>query len=263
MSATYRITLVQLKADAAGVGAASDKVDHGTHPVEEIIRLAGKLLQLDLSSTRAEPGIIVQRGDKGWRIAVHQGRLRVHKSMSLFDDFWTVDTPADLATLPPFQAAASAPARATGSAASGRRPGALRSVLEVAGLFVAALVLVAVGLHFGLPQKRLSDVPDDVTIVTSADERATIFATVAGVYSTDKKPGSSLVVITPDGRVSLGTIGKDGKPTKPRLVEQGRAGRRDNIACIVTSFGIIAGIAPPDTVKVGNFSWKKAPASVQ
>jgi len=75
MSATYRITLVQLKADASAVGSASDKLEHGTHPVEEIIRLAGKLHQLDLSSTKAEPGIIIQRGDKGWRIGVHQGGL--------------------------------------------------------------------------------------------------------------------------------------------------------------------------------------------
>src|SRR3954467_1444912 len=118
MSITYRITLVQLKPDAAGVGGASDKIEHGTHPVEEVIRLAGKLLQLDLSSTRAEPGIIVQRGDKGWRIGVHQGRLRMHKSMSLFDDFWTADRPEDLAALPPFRTAGapnSAPERSSGS----------------------------------------------------------------------------------------------------------------------------------------------------
>ena len=57
MSATYRITLVQLKADASAVGGASDKIEHGTHPVEEVVRLAAKLLQLDLSSTRAEPGL--------------------------------------------------------------------------------------------------------------------------------------------------------------------------------------------------------------
>src|SRR3954467_10408906 len=110
---TYRITLVQLKPDAAGVGGPSDKVEHGTHGVDEVVRLGGKLLLLDLSSTRAEPGIIVQRGDKGWRIGVHQGRLRMHKSMSLFDDFWTVDNAAALADLPPFHAAASTTPRSS------------------------------------------------------------------------------------------------------------------------------------------------------
>jgi hypothetical protein len=262
MSATYRITLVQLKADASAVGGASDKIEHGTHPVEEVVRLAGKLHQLDLSSTRAEPGIIVQRGDKGWRIGVHQGRLRMHKSMSLFDDFWTADSPAALADLPPFHVGSGPAPRATHAAPAGKRHGTVRTVLEAAGLFAAALVLVAVGLRFGLPQRKLSDLPPGVTIVHSSDERAKIFQTVAGVYSTGKTAGNSLVIISEDGQVSLGTIGKDGKPSKPRIQEQGRAGRQGNIACVITSFGVIAGIEPPEAVKVGNFQWKKAPATV-
>ena len=262
MSVTYRITLVQLKPDASGVGAASDKIEHGNHPVEEVIRLAGKLLVLDLSSTKAEPGIIVQRGDKGWRIGIHQGHLRMHKSMSLFDDFWSIDIPAELAELPPFRVPAAAATVHHSPGPIRQQHGAMRTVLEVAGLFAAAVVLVAVGLHYGLPQRRLSDLPPGVTIVASMRERATIFKSVAGAYSTGKTAGNSLVVITEDGQVSLGTIGQDGKPTKPRLQEQARAGRQGDLACVITSFGIIAGIEPPEAVKVGNFQWKKAPDSV-
>jgi hypothetical protein len=262
MSATFRITLVQLKADAAAVGGASDKIEHGTHPLDEIVRLAGRLQQIDLSNTRAEPGIIIQRGDKGWRIAAHQGRLRMHKSMSLFDDFWTVENAAALADLPPFQAGAAPAPRAASSSATPRRHSAARTVLEAAGLFAAAVVLIVVGLRFGLPQRKLSDLPPGVAIVTSADERATIFKTIAGVYSTGRTAGNSLVIISEDGQVTLGTIGKDGKPTKPRVQEQARAGRQGDIACVITSFGIIAGIEPPEAVKVGNFQWRKAPASV-
>ena len=47
------------------------------------------------------------------------------------------------------------------------------------------------------------------------------------------------------------------------IQEQARAGKRGNIACVVTSFGIIAGIAPPDAVNVGRFQYKKAPVSIQ
>lgn len=265
MSVTYRITLVQLKANAAGVGAASDKIEHGNHPVEEVIRLAGKLLVLDLSSTKAEPGIIVQRGDKGWRIGVHQGNLRMHKSMSLFDDFWTIDNPAELAGLPPFHVSAG-PGGATSHKSSGSglsQHGAVRTIIEAASLFAAALVLVAVGLHYGLPQRRLSDLPPGVAIVSSSAERATIFKAVAGTYSTGKTAGNSLVIITEDGQVTIGTIGKDGKASRPRLQEQARAGRQGDVPCVVTSTGVvIAGIEPPDLVKVGNFTWKKAPVLV-
>lgn len=263
MSANYRITLIQLKPDAAGAAGPTDKVDHGNHPIEEVIRLAGKFLALDLASSKAEPGIIVQRADKGWRIAVHQGRLRVHKSMSLFDDFWTVDTAAGLADLPPFRAAANEPAAEPVARATVKTGhGAMRTVFEAAGLFAAAVLLVAVGLRFGLPQRRLSDLPPGIALVTASDESAAIFKSVAGVYSTGKTAGNSLVIISEDGQVSLGTIGKDGKPTKPRIQEQAKAGRQGNIACVVTSFGIIAGIAPPDAVQVGRNEWKKAPASV-
>jgi len=267
MSPTYRITLVYLAPDASAVAPASEKLEHGSHPVKEIIRLAGKLLKVDTSvSPKTEPGIIVQRGDRGYRIAAYQGRIRVHKSVSLFDDYWMAETPAEIAELPPFQGGAAsggsrAPTRGTRAAGKGASP--LRSIAEVIGLFAVAVALVAVGLRFGLPQKRLSDVPDDVTIVTSTSEKAEVFASVAGSYSTGKTAGNSLVIIQSDGRVLLGAIGKDGKATPPRIEEQARAGRRGNMACVITSFGIIAGIAPPDTVNVGRFQYKKAPVSIQ
>ncbi len=266
MSVTYRITLVYLAPDASAVAPASERLEHGNHPLEEVIRLAGKLLRVDTSvSPKTEPGIVVHRNDRGYRIAAYQGRLRVHKSISLFDDYWTAETPAEIASLPPFQAKASSgssrpPMRVRGG---GKGSSTLRSIAEVAGLFAVAVVLVAIGLRFGLPQKRLSDVPDDVTIVTSAEERASVFASVAGSYSTGKTAGNSLVVIQADGRVKLGAIGKDGRATPPRIEEQARAGRRGSIACVITSFGIIAGIAPPDTVNVGRFQYKKAPVSIQ
>ena len=262
MSAPFRITLVQVNADVTALTAVGEKIEHGQHEVDEVCRLAGKLLKLDLAGqTKAEPGIIVQRGDKGWRIAPHQGRLRVHKSMSLFDDFWTADRPEDILQLPPFRGSATtSPVQQRSSHAPGKSFQTVRAVAEVAGLFGVALVLVAIGLRFGLPQHRLSDLPADVTIVTSAEERANVFATVAGSYATGngKAPGNTLVTISADGQVSLGAIGKDGKPTPPRIQEQARAGRRGSVACVITSFGVIASIAPPETVKVNNFQYRRA-----
>jgi hypothetical protein len=266
MSATYRITLVYLTADASALAPASERLEAGNHPIEEVIRLAEKLLLLAPTAVGAkvEPGIIVHRGDRSYRIAAHQGRIRMHKSVSLFDDYWTADAPEQLADLPPFQTSTTpAPSRPAARGRPRRNAGPVRSILEVAGLFAVAVVLIAVGLRFGLPQKRLSDVPPDVTLVNSSSERASVFATVAGSYATGKTPGNSLVIIQPDGRVLLSTIGKDGKPTPPRIQEQARAGRRGNIACVITSFGIIAGIEPPETVNVGRFQYKRAAVAVQ
>ena len=266
MSTTYRTTLVYLTADASAVAPASERLELGNQSMDDIVRLAERLLKIDTSvSPKTEPGIIVHRNDRSYRIAAYQGRLRLHKSVSLFDDYWTADSAADLANQPPFQASANV---AAGKSTTRARAGAktanpLKSVLEVAGLFAVAVGLIAVGLRYGLPQKRLSDVPDDITMITSADERAQVFASVAGSYSTGKGAGNSLVIIRPDGQVLLGAIDQDGKATPPRIQEQARAGRRGNMACIITSFGIIAGIQPPDTVNVGRFQYKKAPTSVQ
>jgi hypothetical protein len=261
MSVTCRITLIYLTADVSALAPASERLELGSFPLEEVIRYTERLLKLAPTAGKLEPGIIVHRGDRSYRIAVHQGRIRLHKSVSLFDDYWTADTPAELADLPPFQAAGAPPAAKPAARAGGRRHVTpLRSILEVAGLFAVAVVLVAVGLRFGLPQKRLSDVPPDISIVYSPSERDAVFATVAGTYATGRTPGNSLVIIQPDGRVLLSTIGKDGKPTPPRIQEQARAGRRGTVACVITSFGIIAGIEPPEIVNVGRFQYRRTAA---
>ena len=103
-SPTYRVTLVHLTADASALAPASERLELGNLPLEEIIRLAGRLSRLEMSGNpKAEPGIIVHRGDRSYRIAVHQGRIRVHKSVSLFDDYWTAESANNLGSLPPFQ----------------------------------------------------------------------------------------------------------------------------------------------------------------
>jgi hypothetical protein len=259
MSVIFRVTLVQLNSGATTVGQPGDKLDLGAIPPEEIFRLAGNLLTLDVSNhLKAEPGIIVQRGDKAWRIAVRAGRLCMYKSTSLFDEFWTVDSPDGLAQLPPFAGSGGTTPPRAGARKKGEGNGlsVLRTVAEVAGLFGLGVVLIMVGLWYGLPRRKLSDLPPDVVVVTAASEQTSVFSAVAGSYVTGKKPGDSIVTITPEGRVSLGSIGKDGKPAAPRIEEQAKAGRKGNLAVIVTSFGLIAEF-PPDAVNVGTYRWRK------
>lgn len=261
MTPPYKVTLVDLTPDAMAVAPAADKVELGLMTAEEIYQLAGNLLRLDLGANpHAEPGILVQRGEKGWRIAAHAGRLRMYKSTSLFDEFWTVETPLALAQLPPFanQPSGNSASRSTKShPAQPKRYQAARSIAEVAGLFLLGVVLIVIGFWYGLPHRKLSDLPPDVVVVTSDSERTSVFSAVAGNYVAGKpKQGESIVMITTDGRVSLATIGQDGKPDTPRLQEQARAGRKGPLAVIITSFGPIAEL-PPDAVNVGNGQWRR------
>jgi hypothetical protein len=261
MSASYKVTLIQLKANALGLAPAGEKLELGLIPFEEICRLAGNLQLLStVSDSKAEPGIIVHRGEKGWRIAVHGGRLCMHKSTSTFDEYWTVENAKGLVDLPPFRPDAEAPqvTKRIKVGETGQYAG-FRALGEVIGLFALGVGLIVIGFWFGLPHKKLGDPPSDVIEVTSASEQTSIFSAVAGSYATGKKPGESIVTITSDGRVSLGVIGKDGKPSAPRIQEQARAARKGSLAAIVVpSIGVIAEL-PPDAVNVGRASgrWRK------
>ena len=262
MISPYKVTLLQLKADLSGTGSTNDKIELGPQTPEEIYALAGKLLKIVPSGQPApEPAIVVRRGEKSWRIAVHSGLLRMHKSASAFDDYWTVHTPEGLGELPPFRSSNSTPPIGTktrpNSLPSSHRS-AWRTLAEVTGLIGTGVILLAVGLWYGVPHRHLGDVPADVIILTSLDERDTLFKTVAGTYTSGKRPGDSIIVITPEGQVSLAALGRNGQPiTPPRIAEAARAARRKSSPCLVTSFGVIS--APEsDSLMMGNFKLKRA-----
>ncbi len=263
MISPYKITLLQLKADLSGTGTPTDKIELGPQFPEEIYALAGKLLKIiPTGQPTPEPAIIVRRGEKGWRIAVHNGLLRMHKSASSFDDYWTVHTPEGLGELPPFRSSNSTPpistkARPGSARSSSSQRSTLRTVMEVTGLIGTGVILLAVGLWYGVPHRHLGDVPSDVVILTSTDERESLFKTVAGTYSSGKKPGDSIIVITAEGQITLASFGRNGQPiTPPRIAEAARAARRKSSACVVTSFGVIS--APePDALVMGNFKLRR------
>ncbi|HVU15902.1 MAG TPA: hypothetical protein VHD32_03205 [Candidatus Didemnitutus sp.] len=265
MSGPYRVTLLQLKPDLSAVGSPTDKLDLGSQSLDEVFALAGKLQKIDISAhPKSEPALLVYRGEKGWRIVANRGLLRVHESTSSIDDYWTVDSPKGLVNLPPFRQSNSATSGTPGTwSATANRPkkrSAVRSGLEVVGLLLLGVVLIAVGLWYGMPHKRLSDLPGNVVVITTSPEKESLFSAVAGTYATGtgKKPGDAILEITADGHVSLKSIGKDGKPINPPRIdsEQAKAGRRDQAACVVTSFGVVAA-SEPNAVKVGRFRWQR------
>jgi len=263
MTSPYRVTLLQLKADLSAPGAPTDKIDLGPQTLEEIFALAGKLQKLEVpAQTKLEPAIIVHRGEKGWRIVAHRGMIRMHESTSSIDDFWTVDSPKNLGNLPPFRHGTagrdSGEPGSWGGAGAPRKRSAVRTAFEVLGLIGLGVVLIAVGLWYGVPHRRLGDLPPNVIVVNTSPDRENLFGTVAGTYATGRNPGDAILVITPEGRVSLGAIGGDGKPiTPPRIEnEQAKAGRKDSAACVITSFGIVAA-TEPNAVKVGRYRWPR------
>lgn len=263
MSGPYKVTLVQLKANALGLAPAGERLELGMISAEEIYTLAGNLLLLsNVADLKDEPGIIVYRGDKGWRLAIHSGRLCLHKSTSLFDEYWTVENAKGLADLPPFRTDRPAPRsapRVVGTAA-GRFAG-VRAIGEVIGLFVLGVSLIVVGLYFGLPHKRISDLPPGVVEVTSDSEAASIFASLSGKYATGVNRGEQIVTISSEGNVTISYIGKDGTPLAPRISAQARAVRKGELAAVWVPAQFVIAESPTDAVKIGYAAarWKKLP----
>lgn len=257
MSGPFTVTLLQLNADVTAYTGPGQKSELKQQSADEIITLAGRLQKLDCSAhPNAEPAIIIHRGEKGWRIMVRDRRIRLYESTSAFDDFDAVSTPQDLRQFAPFYQHSGDAVIEDVSVPTTTGLGWLRTAAEVGGLIVVGVALMAVGLWFGLPHRKLGDVPEDISVISSSDERQRIFTNFAGTYATGKKPGDSVLIISPDGQVTLGSIGKDGKPIlPPHINEKAKAGRRQEDICVVTTFGVIDPGA--DAVAIGNLRWRR------
>ncbi|MFI5336381.1 MAG: hypothetical protein ACHQ5A_06335 [Opitutales bacterium] len=257
MSLLYHITLLYLKADVSAPDPACEKLELGAFSAREMFKLAGQLQKLNAPPGPNQPALIIRHNTQGWRIVAHDGQLRVHHGASPFEDYWTVRDASGLATLRPF-------ADAAAEEDSEDRAGALGwigSGLKVVGLMVLGVSLMAVSLWFGLPRHKLRAIPPDLVVLSSDQEIETAFNSLAGTYVSGRHLGDLAVTISPQGEVSLGSIGKDGKVIHPpRVEEKARAGRRQNLTCVITSFGIFAS-GDPDTVTIGSAHWRRAPVN--
>jgi hypothetical protein len=260
MSYTFLVTAVGLDPEISTVTTADGKEDLGHLEIDRILELVERLQKVDAAAARkVDAGILVRRGDKGWRINAHHGQLRIYHSTSSLDDYWTVANVKGLEELAPFRPAVAEKLASKGGRLGSTRPGGVwRTVGEIGGLALAAVGCMALAIYFGTPRRKLSAPPDDVRIVRNAAEAQDVFRRVAGTYATGRKAGSSVVVINSDGKVILSQLGKDGRPvTPPKVDEQARVGLRGATPVVVTSFGLIT---PNDaeSVNVGAYPWRRA-----
>ncbi|HYC72839.1 MAG TPA: hypothetical protein VEB66_16630 [Opitutaceae bacterium] len=260
MSYTYLVTVVGLDPAVAAVTTADHKEELGHLEVDKVFALIERLQSVDPAAARkVDAGIIVRRGDKGWRVNAHHGQFRVYHSTSSLDNYWTAADVKTMGELPPFRAAVTEQlASKRGVRLGGGRPGGLlRTVGEIGGLVAVAVVLMGVAVYFGTPRRKLSDAPAGFQPASTAESQE-VFARIAGIYTTSSKPGANVVMINPDGRVIFSLIGKDGRPVSPpKTEEQARAGRIGNAPALHTSYGLIT-LENQQAVKVGAYEWKRA-----
>lgn len=263
MNVTYRVTLVQLTADAA----ALEPVDATPRELGELApvdleKLLVNFSQLDATALPdANPAIVIRRHGRGWRVTPGNKTLTFHDGLETIAPSHSLDPAGIIAALDPaFDATTPNAEDATAdSAAAPRRRPPLTNTQALA-LLVSGLALLATGLWFGLHEDNVNAVPDDVVALTAPAEIAAVFAAAAGQYLTPVSPGNGVLTLTPTGQFSFATLGPDGQPLPTTYEEPARAGRRHGKPCVITTVGLIE-IVDRDTLLYNDITWRRPAAS--
>jgi hypothetical protein len=260
MNVTYRVTLVQLSADAS----ALEPPHHTSRELGELSADAiGKLLEnfshVDVSSAPdANPAIVLRRHGRGWRVTPGNKTLTFHDGLDALSPSSSLAAAGILAAIDPSHDLAATPGEepATDSTAPARRRPKF-STGQALALLISGLVLLAAGLWFGLHEDDINAIPGDVVTLTAPDEIKTVFASAAGQYLTPVSPGNGVLTLTPTGHFSFATMGPDGTPLPTTYEEQAQAGRRNGQPCVITTVGLIE-IVDRDTLNYNEISWHRS-----
>jgi hypothetical protein len=259
MNVTYRVTLVQLTADAS----ALEPVDETPGELDEVApgdleKLLVNFARLDASAfPEANPAIVIRRLGRAWRVTPGNKILTFHDGLETIAPSHALDPAGIIAAIDPAHDAATSKAEETpvDSAATPRRRPKLTNTQALA-LLVSGLVLLAAGLWFGLHEENINAVPDDVVALTTPAEIAAVFTAAAGQYLTPVSPGNGVLTLTPAGHFSFATLDPEGVPLPTTYEEEARAGRRNGKPCVITTVGLIE-IVDRDTVLYNEITWRR------
>jgi hypothetical protein len=267
MNVTYRVTLVQLTADASAFEPVHDTPrELGDLPPAEIEKLLRHFAAVDVSALPdAAPAVVLRRSNRGWRITPGNKTLTFHDGLDALAPSLPLDPAGIVAAIDPARdpfvpLAAAAESAYTPCAAPRSRLNL--SPAQAIGLLVAGLALLASGLWFGLHEENINAIPDDVVTVSAPNEVKTLFAAAAGQYLTPVSPGNGVITLTPTGQFSFATMGPDGTPLPTTLEEPARAGRRQGRPCIITTVGLIE-IIDRETLHYNDIVWRRPAAATK
>ena len=194
MNVTYRVTLVQLTADATALEPVHyTPRELGELPPPEIEKLLLRFTAVDLTAfPDAAPAVVLRRAQRGWRVTPGNKTLTFHDGLETIAPSHSLDPAGIMAALDPaFDATAPDAEDATADSAAAPRRRLKLTNTQALALLVSGLVLLAAGLWFGLHEEDINSVPDDVVALTAPVEIAAVFTAAAGQYLTPVSPGMS------------------------------------------------------------------------
>ena len=262
MNVTFRVTLVQLTADAT----ALEPPDHTPRELGELSPAALRPLlenfaRLDTAGLPdANPAFVLRHHGRGWRVTPGNKTLTFHDGLDALAPSIALDPAGILAAIDPAHDPATAPDAASAIPADPSARPSRRLILSPAQaitLLVSGLVLLAAGLWFGLHEDDINAVPDDVVTLTAPDEIKTVFTAAAGQYLTPVSPGNGVLTLTATGHFSFATLGPDGRPLPTTHEEQARAGRRNGQPCVITTVGLVE-IVDHDNLRYNDIVWHRS-----
>lgn len=260
MNVTYRVTLVQLSADATALEPVHfTPRELGEIAPAELEKLLANFSRLDVNAQPdADPVIVIRRHGRGWRITPGNKSLTLHDGLDALSPSLPLDPAGILTAIDPSHDPAAAPTAGESAPASDPAPRSRFNLSppQAIALLVTGLALLAVGLWFGLHEDDINAVPGDVVALTAPDEIKTLFASAAGQYLTPVSPGNGVLTLSSTGHFSIATLGPDGQPLATTYEEPARAGRRHGQLCIITTVGLIA-IVDRDTLHYNDIVWRR------
>ncbi len=261
MNVTFRVTLVQLSADAT----ALEPVHYTPRELGEIApadleKLLGNFARLDvLTQPDADPAIVIRRQGRGWRVTPGNKSLTFRDGLDPLSPSLPLDPAGILATIDPARETSAAATTDDPASAPAPRRRLNLSPTQAVALLVAGLALLSGGLWFGLHEEDINAIPGDVVALTAPDEIKTLFASAAGQYLTPVSPGNGVLTLSPTGHFSIATLGPDGQPLPVTYEEPARAGRRQGQPCVITTVGLIT-IVDRDTLHYNDIVWRRPAA---
>ena len=262
MNVTFRVTLVQLTADAT----ALEPPDHTPRELGELSppalrQLLENFSRLDTATLPdANPAFVLRHRGRGWRVTPGNKTLTFHDGLDTLAPSIALDPAGILAAIDPsHDPAASLGEEAAIPADASARPRRRLNLspAQAVVLFVSGLALLAAGLWFGLHEDDINAVPGDVVTLTAPDEIKAVFTAAAGQYLTPVSPGNGVLTLTATGHFSFATLGPEGRPLPTTHSEQARAGRRNGQPCVITTVGLVE-IVDRDTLGYNDITWRRS-----
>lgn len=226
----FRISTVNLSADAATANAAIGAKDGGEIAADKLVELLERFRALDsIQNHEAEPAVVIVARTGKYLVRTGRGKLFLCNARDSLEPYAELSAPDIVRRLDP-EAPIPAPPEAEGayvSPAARRAPTSNRAV--AVAVLVAAVALNSYTVTSIVRTDSVNEVPA-LDFVVDPAEVSNRQRELEGRYATGDRPGDRIIVVKADGTVQFSELGTKAPVGSDRF----RLARRNGKLCLAT-----------------------------